>query len=337
VPKERATIRMVAQTAGVSIATVSRVFAGAPSVSAALRHRVTEAARQLDYTPHPVARSLALGRTQIVGLLVPNLANPSVCGLIKHLLGEAERADHRLVVTDTDDDPESEAAVGTSLLQHVDALILCAPQADAEVLDALAGHGKPVVVVNRAVDSPRLGNVLVDDTAALRDLAAHLASLGHRRVAYLRGPSRSWQDARRWQAVRSLAEHGVEVTPVEGGGRLDDGRRGAEAVLRAGCTAVIAFNDLMAFGVMAALREHGARVPDDVSVTGCDDVPLARCVTPTLTTVRGRLREAGAATWRMVAGMLGGAAPERPVVLETEAVIRDSTGPCPRPAPVRAG
>ncbi|HEX5495914.1 MAG TPA: LacI family DNA-binding transcriptional regulator [Mycobacteriales bacterium] len=327
--EERVTIRQVARTAGVSIATVSRVFAGASSVSDTLRRRVEEAVDDLGYTPHEVARSLALGRTSVVGILVPNLADPYVCGLVKRILHEAEKVHYRLIVTDTDENGTVEAAMAAGLVQRGDGLIAFSPRSDDEVIESFAGGGKPVVVVNRPVDSPRLSSVVVDGYPAMRELAGHLADLGHRRVAYLRGPARSWQDAERWQAVSTLSERGVEVIPVECGGSLTDGYQAVPVALEAGATALMAFNDLSAFGALGALRELGKRVPEDVSITGFGDVPLTRCLYPTLTGAQGRQSDAGTATWRAMAALLNGERPGNRTVLRAEPVFRDSTAPPP--------
>lgn len=325
----RVTIRQVARTAGVSIATVSRVFAGAPSVSDTLRRRVEEAVNDLGYTPHEVARSLALGRTSVVGILVPNLADPYVCGLVKCILHEAEKAHYRLIVTDSDEDGTTETAMAASLIQRGDGLIAFAPRGDERTIESFADGGKPVVVVNRPIDSPRLSSVVVDGYPAMRELAGHLADLGHRRIAYLRGPARSWQDAERWQAVRTLTERGVEAIPVECGGGLNGGYQAVPVALEAGATALMAFNDLSAFGALGALRDHGKRVPEDVSVTGFGDVPLARCLYPTLTGAQARQTEAGTAAWRTLAAMLGGDRTGSRTVLRAEPVYRASTAPPP--------
>ncbi|HEY9473980.1 MAG TPA: LacI family DNA-binding transcriptional regulator [Mycobacteriales bacterium] len=329
VNEQRVTIRQVAQTAGVSIATVSRVFAGTTPVSDTLRQRVEEAARLLAYTPHEVARSLARGRTLIAAMLVPNLANPYVCGLIKRVLHEADRAGYRLIVADSDENDEIEFSLGVNLLQRGDGLIVYAPRGDVETVEALAEYGKPVVVLNRPVDTPNLSTVVVDEYHAMCQLAQHLADLGHRRVAYLHGPARSWRDAQRWRAVSGLSEQGVEVTAIDSCGALRDGYDAVPTALAAGCTAVMAFDDLTAFGVLSGLRDHGLRVPEDVSVTGFGDVPLSRCVSPTLTGACGRQLEAGTAAWQSLASMLDGGPPGSRIVLRAEAMIRSSTAPPP--------
>lgn len=327
---ERVTIRKVAQTAGVSIATVSRVFAGSETVSEVLRERVREAARTLDYTPHAVAQSLALGRTLVVGLLVPNLANPAVCRLIKRVMQQAQQAGYRLIIADADENSDAEPTLGSNLLQRTDGLVLVSPRADTGTIAALADQNKPLVVVNRPVESVGLCNVLVDDFGAMCQLADHVAGLGHRRVAYLHGPTRSWEAARRLEAVETtLGGRGVEMVRIDGAGTLEDGQHAVPQVLAARCTAVMTYNDLMAFGVLGALHERGLRVPEDISVSGFDDVPFARCVSPTLTTATGRQQEVGTLAWAALHGLLDGGPPPATEVLTAEPVFRGSTAAAP--------
>ncbi len=327
--EQRVTIRQVAQAAGVSVATVSRVLAGTARVSDTLRERVEQAARLLAYTPHEVARSLARGRTLTIGMLVPNLANPYVCGLVKQVLHEADQAGYHLIVADSDEGEDTEFALGIDLLRRGDGLILHSPRGDTGAITALAQHGKPVVVVNRSVDDPNLSTVVVDEYPAMHQLAHHLADLGHRNIAYLRGPARSWQDDERWRAVSTLSERGVGVTAIDAAGALQGGHGAVPTALATGCTAIMAFDDLTAFGVLGGLREHGLRVPEDISVTGFGDVPLARCLTPTLTGACGQQLEAGSAAWQTLAARLDGGPPGSRTVLRAEPMIRSSTAPPP--------
>ncbi|MBO3747804.1 LacI family DNA-binding transcriptional regulator [Streptosporangiaceae bacterium NEAU-GS5] len=324
---ERVTIRHVAHNAGVSVATVSRVFAGSNSVSEELTSRVLDAARDLGYTPHAVAQSLASGRTRVVGVLVPNLANPYFYALIKHMLHEADRDGYRLIVADSDESLAAEPALGMSLLGRSDGLVLLSPRCNAEVLTELSRQGKPITVVNRQIDELGLSSVLVDNFTAMRKLAQHTIDLGHRRLVYLQGPARSWQERERWRAMRTIRAPGVSVTPVRAGGTMEDGHAAVPRILAADCTAVLAHNDLTAIGVIAGLQERGLSVPQDMSVTGFDDIPFARFTNPALTTVHSPQEEIGRAAWRITAGMLHGDRPGARTLLTTEPVIRASTAP----------
>jgi LacI family transcriptional regulator, galactose operon repressor len=323
------TIRDVARDAGVSVATVSRVLAGSARVSPALAERVRESVRRLGYTPHSVARSLASGRTRLVGALVPNLANHYFYALIKRMLHDAERDGYRLIVADSDENVVAERELGLNLLHQTDGLILCSPRARASVVRQLLDHGKPVLVLNRLVDGLPVSQVVVESYPAMRQVAAHVAELGHRRVAYLQGPVRSWHSKERWRAVRSLARGGLDITAIRVGATMEAGHRAVPQILRSGVTAVLAYNDLAAIGVVVGLAERGIRVPDEISVTGFDDIPYSRFVTPPLTTVHSPQEEVGSVAWKTMTGLLHGEHPGTRTVLAAEPVIRGSTAPPP--------
>lgn len=327
--RRRVTIREVAQRAGVSVATVSRVFADASSVSERLRAHVRGVADRLGYEPHAVAQSLALGRTKVVGILVSNLANPYTCGMIKRILHEAHQDGYRTLIADCDDDPDAEPELGENLARRVDGLVVVSPRSSTRVLEEIPEQGQPMVVVNRTIDSPQLGSVVVDSECAVRRLALHLADMGHRELAYLRGPASSWEDDQRWRALRQLDRPDVTITPIRCGGTLAAGLGAVGRVLDSRCTAVLTFNDMAAFGLLTGLTERGVPVPERVSVCGFDDVPFARCVAPSLTTANGRQLELGTAAWSAMADLLGGARVGAKIRLVSEPVFRCSTGPAP--------
>ena len=330
----RATIRDVASDAGVSVATVSRVLAGSTRVAADLAARVHDSAARLGYAPHSAAQSLARGRTRTVGVVVPNLANHYFYAVIKQLLHDADRDGYRLLVTDSDESLAAERALGANLVRQTDGLILCSPRAASNVLHEFVGSGKPVLVLNRVIDDPHVSNVVVESYPAMRQLAQHVADLGHRRVMYLQGPARSWQNKERWRAVRTLERQGVDLTAIRVGPTMEGGYQAVPQILASGATAVLAYNDLAAVGVIGGLAAHGVRVPADISVTGYDDIPFARYVNPPLTTVHSPQEEVGAVAWKTMSGQLDGDRPGPRTLLAAEPVIRTSTAP-PRPAGAR--
>jgi LacI family transcriptional regulator len=329
---DRLTIRDVARDAGVSVATVSRVLASSATVSAELTERVRASVRRLGYTPHSVARSLASGRTRLVGALVPNLANHYFYALLKRMLHDAERDGYRLIVADSDENLVAERELGANLLHQTDGLILCSPRSPTNVLRQFVEHDKPVLVVNRVVEAFPVSHVVVESFPAMRQLATHVAELGHRRVAYLAGPPRSWHNKERLRAVRVLARRGLDLVTLPVGATMEAGHRVVPQLLASGATAVLAYNDLVAIGVIAGLAERGVRVPADISVTGYDDIPFSRFVTPPLTTVRSPQEEVGSVAWKAMDGLLRGDRPGARTVLAAEPVLRSSTAP---PAPSR--
>ncbi|TDD83048.1 LacI family transcriptional regulator [Actinomadura darangshiensis] len=321
----RPTIRNVAALAGVSVATVSRVFAGSAGVSAELTRRVHAAADELGYRPHVVAQSLASGRSNIVGMLVPNLANPHFYTLIKQVLHDAGRDGYQVLVADSDESPAAERDLGLSLLERADGLVLCAPRSAPGVLRELVGRGRPVLVMDRKLDDPVVSTVVMDAHGAMRELVQHLVDLGHEHVTYLHGPARSWQEQERWRALRGYRRRGLRVSEVPAGATVEAGHRVAGQVLETGCTAVVAHNDLSAIGLMAALDERGLRIPDDMSVTGYDDIPFGRFMSPSLTTVHTSQEEAASAAWQAMRGLLEGGRPGARTVVASEPVFRRST------------
>ena len=325
-----ATVREVAQLAGVSPSTVSRVFTAPDQVQEATRQRVTDAARQLGYRPDPAARTLRSGRTESLGLVVPDIANPFFPPLIKAAESQARKHDHHIFVADTNEDPAAEEEVVRALAKQVDGVLICSPRMNNALIEQLSRE-VPLVVVNRQIAG--IPAVVMDVAQGARLAVEHLTSLGHRNIALLSGPRGSWtsREIRRSATATARAGH-AELTvigpnpPTEVGGLTV-----AEDVLRAGATAVLAYNDLMAIGLIEGLLTAGARVPEDVSVVGIDDIMLSRLTRPKLTTVATPTAAAGRAAVDMLLAHGDDRRSTAHLHLQTELVIRDSTGPGPGP------
>jgi LacI family transcriptional regulator len=212
--------------------------------------------------------------------------------------------------------------------QSLDGAILAASRLPEQALAALAER-IPLVTVNRNVRG--VLSVVIDTPAGIDQAVEHLISLGHRDVAYASGPANSWSNRARWQAMRAAADrHGLQfrrVGPFPRG--RHSGSAAADALLNTGATAYIAFNDLLAIGILTRLRERGVRVPDDVSVVGCDDVFGADFCNPPLTTLTAPIEQAGrVAVSMLLARLHEPSAPARrsAVVLPTHLTVRESTG-----------
>lgn len=331
-----ANARDVAQLAGVSVSTVSRALAGAPQVSAATRERVAAAAAQLGYHPNTMARGLRLGRTHVLGLLVPDLENPSFASVTKGVHARARAAGYAVFVADSEEARSAEPALLAEFAQRVDGVILASPRSDDESLRRAVGD-LPVVLVNR--DVPGLPSVSADDIDGVAQALGHLHALGHRTVAVAAGPAGSWSGSRRVAGLRQAAERLGDVTLVELGSfrpYSSGGFAAADHAMASGATAVVAFNDLMALGMLDRFRGRGVRVPEDISVVGFDDVAFATLVSPAMTTVRVPHVGLGRAAVDLLVAALGAghhttdgatedaAAGEQ---LPVELVIRGSTGP----------
>lgn len=317
-----ATLQDVAVAAGVSPATASRALSAPASVSIERRHRVLEAAERLGYRPNRSAQALASGRSGHIGLVVPDLANPFFATVAKGVQAQARGAHRSVLVADTDEDVRAEREIVDDLQPNVGGLLLCSPRMPEDEIRDAAARG-PVVVVNREVEG--LASVSFDVAQGVHAALAHLRALGHTRVAYVGGPSTSWSDARRRAALTEVA--GVEIVDVGGQRPIHQGGvAAADLVIAAGATAVLAYNDLVALGVVARLHARGLSVPGDVSVIGFDDIPAAAYVSPALTTVALPLTRAGHEATTLLDGL--NAAAEPPTVrLPVELVVRDSTGP----------
>jgi DNA-binding LacI/PurR family transcriptional regulator len=326
-----ATISDVAARAGVSRSTVSRVFLQPQVVAEDARRRVLAAAEALGYQPSPVARSLRRGRTGNLGLVVPDIANPFFPPLIKAVQRQARRHQMALFVADSDEHADDELALVRAMAKQVDGLILASPRVGEDDLRQLL-DGTPTVVINRRLDG--IPAVITTAQQGLTQAVEHLVALGHRHVVYLAGPQHAYSNQRREQALAvACRAHGVELSelgPFEP--HFESGVRAGDLVLAQQASAVVAYNDQIALGLLARLAERGCRVGPDLSVVGIDDTWLARMASPALTTVRVPADAAGAAAVRLMLDVLAGSAAGTPVELPTELVVRSSTAAPPRAA-----
>jgi LacI family transcriptional regulator/LacI family repressor for deo operon, udp, cdd, tsx, nupC, and nupG len=321
-------IREVAVRAGVSPATVSRVFTQPDAVAPGTRRRVQVAAEELNYAPHPVARSLARGRTGNIGIVVPDIANAFSAVITKAVQQEARRDDYALFVAGSDEVAQDEQRWARALAPQVDGLLLVSPLMPDEPLRELAAL-VPVVLTNRLI--PGMPAVVTDATEATEHAVEHLHALGHRRIAYLGGPTASYSNEIRLRGYRAACER-WELAPIELGpfqARFSAGVRAADLVLATGATAAVAYNDEVAVGVINRLADRGVRVPVDFSVIGFDDTSLAEMVTPRLTTVRLPAAEVGREAVRMLLDGLRGRSENDVRALPAELIVRASTGPVP--------
>ncbi|WP_407319127.1 DUF6807 family protein [Isoptericola halotolerans] len=328
------TIADVAQAAGVSRATVSRVMNGRSTVDPAISARVQEAAIELSYRPSNVARSLSLGRTTTVALVVPDLGNPVFQQILGGVSSAAGEDGYRVLVADSAEDPSAEAAIAREARHRCDALILVSPRMPDAALDALLPEVSPAVVINREV-AGGTPSLVVDYADATVQVVEHLVDLGHRRIAYLSGPAASVSDGarRRGLALCEDRHPDLEIVDITAGSDIAAGHAAAPAVLASRVTAAVAFNDLVSFGLLAALNEAGVAVPTDISVAGFDDIELARYATPGLTTVAVPQEELGRHAWRELNAVIDNTASAADSTrFGVRLEVRASTGPVPRTA-----
>ena len=326
----RATIGEVADAAGVSRATVSRVMNGHSSVDPALAARVKEAAAALGYEPNGTAQSLARGRTNLVGIVVPDLENPVFQAILRGLSTAAGERDHRVLIADSHERSDEEPILAREVRRRCDALVMCAPRMSDEALIGVTPGLYPVTLVNRRVKHLDVPTVSIDHASGLRAIVHHLTTLGHRNVAYLGGPAMSAANRERLDALQATAEGRFELLEVVAGSRFADGFDAIDRILAGGITAVIGYNDLVAYGALARLHDLGIAVPGDVSITGFDDIPFARHANPSLTTVAIPQEELGREAWNRVWAALAGEPPLADSRFTPQLIVRSSTGPAPR-------
>ena len=324
------TLRDVAAASGVAISTASRALTKPGRVNERTATRVREAARQLGYAPSPTGRALSSGRTRMVALVVPDVTNPYFFGIVRGTAARLRADGYVHVLVDAEESVEAEERALRALRPTVDGAVLAASRLDDDRLTSWS-HEFPMVTVNRPV--PDQSGVLVDTAGGTGQALAHLASLGHRRVAYAGGPRASWSDRRRRAVLRTAAKR-LDVEVIAIGPyvpRREDGAAAADAALHEGVTAVLAFDDLLAFGILDRLAERGVDVPGAMSVVGCDDVFGADLVRPGLTTIAAPLERAGHAAADLLLARLDPTHPGGTVTVElpTHLVIRGSTGTAP--------
>lgn len=323
------TLAEVAAAAGVSPSTVSRTFAAPDLVKPPTRERVLAVGQRLGYAPNPIARSLAMGRTASIGVIVPDIANPFFAEILKATQARSARRGYTALLADTDENEVEEYELAEAVLRQVDGLVLVAPRMpDAHVL-AIAAR-IPTVLVNRVVEG--LPAVTVPARDGMRQAVAHAAALGHRHSCYIAGQEHSWSNQQRQVAMRAAcAESDMRLTefgPFEA--RFESGVHAADLVRAAGATCVVAHNDMVALGLLARFTDRGIAVPQDISVIGVDDTVLARSSNPLLTSVRLPLRDMGRQAVDLVVDLLssGSASPEV-IELDSQLLVRRSTGPAP--------
>jgi len=318
----------VAERAGVSGQTVSRVVNASPRVDPDTRARVEAAMTALGYRPHRAARALRTGRTQTLGLVVSTLASVGNSRMLQAVADAAAARDYALTVVTLGADGDVAAAFERLAEQGVDGAIVLNEATERVRAADVRAAGVRLVVVDSPRDD-RFGVVETDHAAGAASAVDHLLALGHATVHHLGGPAGSFAAGERERGWReALSAAGAPVPPVvHGDWTSASGFAAASALLDAGATAVFAANDQMALGALRAVAESGRSVPDDVSVVGFDDIADAADYRPPLTTVR---QDFDALGLRAVAALVDGIEADAGATLETvptRLIVRESTAP----------
>ena len=322
------TIYDVAREAGVAPSTVSRAFARPGRVSAEAADRVRVAAARLGYRTTTRARAVSGSKTAMVALVIPDVTNPVFFDITRGAEDAATEAGYTLLLADFRESGKLEREAIDRAISAVEGILLGGPRISDSAIRMTAKQ-RPTVVINRAV--PDVPSVVVDNPRGMRRVAEHLRELGHDTLTYVAGPEASWSDGMRWRSLREAAHDlGLHVhrlgpfEPTQAGGFA-----AVPALGRQRPTAVVAYNDLVAIGVMRGLTKLGVQIPGEVSVVGFDNIFGADFCSPTLTTVAAPLRVLGTAGMRRLIIELGRVhhLPAPPGILPVRLIPRGSTAP----------
>jgi LacI family transcriptional regulator len=327
------TIKDVAREARMSVATVSRVLNGSGPVSEDTRRLIHEVAGRMRYVPHSGARSLITSKTETLGVLLPDLYGEFFSEMIRGMDSTAQRNGFHLLISRSYADKNGIETAMRAMRGRVDGVVAMSPDLDAESLLNVPST-IPVVLLCSVARGNGVDSLTIQNCRGARDMVRHLLTLGHRRIAIIKGSPRNYDAAERLRGYRmALREAGINPD-----GRLERDGDFTEAggyaatleLLRLATrpTAIFAANDSMAIGALSALRESAVKVPDEMSVAGFDDIPLARFMDPPLSSVHVPICELGS---RAVEILLNGIThkndhPRRRERVSTELVIRRSTG-----------
>ena len=328
------TIRDVARAAGVSVATVSRVFNNSGPVHVETRARIREVASEMRYSPNSAARSLITAKSNTLGVLLPDLYGEFFSEVIRGIDQTAQHNGYHVLVSSSHETlPRIEGAM-RAMRGRVDGLIVMSPDIDAPTLAANLPDSLPVVLLNCAVEGTSYDAISVDNFGGAYAMVRHLLSTGRHRVAIITGSSRNYDARERLRGYRA-ALRDVGAEPEEGweipGDFTETGGYQAAreiAALSPRPTAVFAANDAMAIGALSAFNELRLRVPDDIAVAGFDDIPMARYMNPPLTSVHIEISELGARAMNVLLAAVQekNRHERRQIILPTTLVVRQSCG-----------
>lgn len=330
------TINDVAIRAGVSITTVSYVITEKRFVSEDLKVRVRQAMMETGYRPNNLARSLRLGKTDTIGLVIPDSSNLFFAEISRNIEDEGFKNGYTVFLCNSDDQLVKQTEYLDVLIsKQVDGIVFISVSNNRRNLDKLVDANIPFVIVDREESDALADVVLVDNLSGGLSAVQHLIDLGHRKIGCITGPSDANPSAERHRGyLRGLVENGIPVREEFsqlGDFRYKSGEIAMDRLLALDDppTAVFVCNDMMAIGAIRAIQNRGLSIPEDVSIVGFDNIPIAEAITPALTTVAQPMKEiaerAMSILYRRMQGDTKGSF-ER-VVLVPELIIRDSTKP----------
>lgn len=328
----KVTMREIAQRAKVSLGTVSHVVNGTAAVRPKLKARVLEAIRNLGFQPSALAQGLRQNRIRMLGMIVPDITNPFFPAVVRGAEDVAFRESYRLVLCNTDNEPEKEALYVKELRSYRAAGLLIIPAAGSDLISELGEQeSRPVVCVDRCPEGWKRDSVVTDGESGAYQATKHLIESRHRKLGVITGPPQVANSIQRLRGFqKAIDEAGLKLGPDYIQPAAFDTRSGYEAGKRLlgmspRPTAIFAFNDMMALGVLHALRELKLRCPEDVSVVGFDNLEFCEYTSPALTSVYQPGYEVGAAAAKLLLSRVSGSQdPPQAIALATELKIRSS-------------
>jgi LacI family transcriptional regulator len=328
----------VAKRANVSTATVSRVLNGVGPVKTTTRARVLKAVEELKYHPNLQARSLAGGKSRSIGMIVSNMENPFFFDIFKAAEADAKAHGFEVVLANTDYQPDQlVSSIRLMIGRRVDGLGVIVSEMNTHLIDELSETKMPVVFYDVGVPTQNISNIKVNYTRGIEKAVNYLYDIGHRRMAFVSHHSTLGPISVRERAFRSAVERHssrVKWTIVANVDGLDGGRQAARDLLESGFqpTAIVCVNDFMALGVLRELRTRKLRVPQDISITGFDNIKLSEYCWPALTTLHIPRDTIGHLVFQSLVPDVQKPRPHgRETIIDPEFMLRDSTGPVQRP------
>ena len=331
--KATVTIKDVAREASVSVATVSRALNGHDNVADSVRKHVVETASRLRYQPHAAARSLSSRSTQTIGVVLPDLYGEFFSELIRGIDVVARARRQHLLVSSYHGHPEEQGEALRAMRGRVDGLLVLSPYADRPgfLTDNLP-NSLPTVLINTHLPDASYPVLSIDNYGGARTMVTHLVQAGHRKLAFIGGPADNFDARERLRGFRdALAEHLPGAKALELVGDFDEasGYEAGKRILAAAerPDAVFAANDMMALGCLYAFNEARVQIPADIALAGFDDIPLARFVHPTLTTIRVSIAELGGRSLTRLLAAIEADGTDEPTLqmLVPELIVREST------------
>lgn len=328
------TIKVIADRAGVSLTTVSRVLSGMAKkyrISQATEERVRQIAKELNYKPNQIARALRLKYTNTIGMIIPDISNPFFSSIARSVENESRKAGYSVIICDSQEDTELEKnSIKILGMRQVDGLIICPVGKESKGIADLVGQGVSVVTVDRYFPELNISSVVSDNFNGSMQAVDHFCRLGHKKIAFIQGiPDSSVNKERIRGYKEGLRSKNIPINDsyiVGDNFGEQNGYIGTKILLS--ChdrpTAIFATSNLISLGAMRAITEENLRIPDDISIVAFDDQPYSDFLPTPMTTIRQKKEELGKLAINVLLNKIAGLKDKKRIVIPTELVVRNS-------------